>query len=90
MFGVHEDTNGTVDDKILIICNSYLKLQPPQALEDIEIAHQLGKPPVLPEEGRCEEGEGTDGPLTEPPKLRAIMVKFIAERKQLKSNPVKF
>ena len=97
VFGVPEDTDGTVDEKILAICNNHLKLQPPLVLEDIEVSHRLGKPPVLPEEGNDDEGEGTDGPPADPPKPRAIIVKFASrrtkarvmeERKKLKSDPV--
>ena len=97
VFGIPEETAGSVDDKILAVCNAHLELQPPLVLEEIEVAHRLGKPPVLPE---SDGNDGADGPPPNPPKPRAIIVKFASRRskarvmhkdnlKKLKTNPVK-
>ena len=48
VFGVPEHTTGTVDHKVLSLVNEHLKVTPPLVLEDIEVAHRLGKPPPKP------------------------------------------
>ena len=45
VFGRPEDTPGQVDEKIVTLVNEHLKVRPPIALEDVEVAHRLGKPP---------------------------------------------
>ena len=97
LFGIPEGTAGSVDDKILAICNAHLELQPPLVLEEIEVAHRLGKPPVLPE---SDGNDGVVGPPPKPSKHRAIIVKFASRRSKarvmhkdnlnkLKTDPVK-
>ena len=49
VFGVPEKhTTGTMDDKVLSLVNQHVKVTPPLVLEDIEVAHRLGKPPPKP------------------------------------------
>ena len=49
IYGVPEHTIGTVDDKVLHLVNSHLKVSPPLVFEDIEVAHRLCKPPPKPQ-----------------------------------------
>ena len=87
IFGIPEDTPGTLDDKVLALCNDHIKVRPKLVLEDLEVVHRLGKPP--PADGQSNE--------TEPdPKPRSIIVKFASRRtkarimenkKNLKDNP---
>ena len=49
IFGVSEHTTGTVDDKVLCLINKHLKVFPFLVLEDIEVAHRLGKPSPKPQ-----------------------------------------
>ena len=44
VFGIPEDTPGSVDLKILTLCNKQMKVSPPLTLEDLEVVHRLGKP----------------------------------------------
>ena len=48
IFGLPESDKGTLEEKVLRLCNDHLKLQPPIIPEDIEVAHRLGKPPPKP------------------------------------------
>ena len=87
IFGIPEDTPGTLDDKVLTLCNDHIRVRPKLVLEDLEVVHRLGKPP--PADGQSNE--------TEPdPKPRPIIVKFASRRtkarimenkKNLKDNP---
>ena len=45
VFGVPEDTPGSVDSKVLALCNSQMDVSPPLVMEDLEVVHRLGKPP---------------------------------------------
>ena len=44
VFGLPEDTQGQVDEKILAMINNNLQL--PLKIDDIELAHRLAKPPA--------------------------------------------
>ena len=96
VFGLPEDTRGTVDEKILQLCNEHMKVRPKLVLEDIEVAHRLGKPPPQPSETEA-EAEADDGEPTQPVKPRPIIVKLASRRtktrlmktcKNLKDSPV--
>ena len=45
VFGVPDDTPGSVDSKVLALCNSQMDVSPPLVTEDIEVVHRLDKPP---------------------------------------------
>ena len=94
VFGLPEETGGTVDEKILQLCNDHMKVRPKLQLEDIEVAHRLGKPPPQPQPL---EGEASAEAPTEPAKPRPIIVKLSSRRtkarlmktcKNLKDAPV--
>ena len=42
--GLSEEGSGQVEDKILALCNTHLKIQPPLQLSEIEVAHRLPRP----------------------------------------------
>ena len=65
--GLPEDGTGTVEDKILKLCNEDLKLQPPLQLNDIEVAHRL------PRRNDTSSESKQDKPLS-------VIVKFISRR----------
>ena len=44
VFGIPEDTPGSVDLKILTLCNKQMKVSSPITLEDLQVVHRLGKP----------------------------------------------
>ena len=48
VFGLPEDSPGTLEDKLLSLFNDNVKVVPPLTLNDIEVAHRLGKPPHSP------------------------------------------
>ena len=73
VFGVQENTPGSTDDKLLDLCNMGLKLQPPLALEEIEVSHRVGK--VIEE-----RVEPSDGQTMTKAKPRPIIVKFVSRR----------
>ena len=64
---------GTVDDKVLSLVNQHLKVTPPLVLEDIEVAHRLGKPPpkpFVPDPAPSKDDDdksGTDADQSSPP-----------------------
>ena len=89
IFGVPEHTKGTVDDKVLRLVNSHLKVSPPLVLEDIEVAHRLGKPPPKPQVSDPPDAPEPDEDNSEhslPPPVRpttpprSIIVKFASRR----------
>ena len=92
VFGVPEHTTGTVDDKVLSLVNQHLKVTPPLVLEDIEVAHRLGKPPPKPfvpdpaPSADDDDKSGTDADQSSPPPPppttppRAIIIKFASRR----------
>ena len=98
VFGIPEHTTATVDDMVLYLVNQHLKVTPPLVLEDIEVAHHLGKPPPKPfvpdpaprEDDDDDDKSSTDAdqssptppPPTTPP--RAIIVKFASRRTKLR------
>ena len=48
VFGLPEDNPGTLDEKLLTLFNQNMKMVPPLNLNDIEVAHRLGRPPQQP------------------------------------------
>ena len=44
VFGIPEDTPGSVDAKVLALCNGQMGMSPLLVLEDLEVVHRLGKP----------------------------------------------
>ena len=44
VFGIPGDTPGSVDAKVLALCNGQMGMSPPLMLEDLEVVHRLGKP----------------------------------------------
>ena len=97
IFGLPEETSGTVDEKVLELCNDHMKVRPKLVLEDIEVAHRLGKPPPQPEpseEAAATEGDAASAAQVRP---RPIIVKLASRRtkarlmktcKNLRDNPV--
>ena len=43
VFGIPEVTPGSVDAKVLALCNGQMGMSPPLVLEDLEVVHRLGK-----------------------------------------------
>ena len=88
VFGLPEDTQGQVDEKILAMINNNLQL--PLTIEDIEVAHRLGKPPAT----TLVRVSGPAGPDGVPPQMatltpddngvlsapRPVIVKFVSQR----------
>ena len=62
--GIPEETNGTTEQKVLLLINETMGFTPPLALTDVERAHRIGPP--KDKEGR--------------PRKRPIIVRFRAER----------
>ena len=91
VFGLPEEEEGRLEDKILRICNENLKLRPPVVPEEIEVVHRVGRPPSqqpVPEDDS-----------REPSKPRPILVKLSSRRtkgrimeecKLLKDNPYRY
>ena len=69
IFGVPESTTGSSDDKVLQLCNTHMKLDPPMQLEEIEVSHRAGRSP-----------QQTGGAPSVPTGPRAILVKFVSRR----------
>ena len=91
VFGLPEDTPGQVDEKIVTLVNEHLKVRPPIALEDVEVAHRLGKPPEQTVVLESDQAASQTRPTT-----RAVIVRFASrrtksrvmkEKKNLKTNP---
>ena len=91
VFGLPEDTPGQVDEKIMTLVNEHLKVRPPIALEDVEMAHRLGKPPEQTVVLESDQAASQTRPTT-----RAVIVRFASrrtksrvmkEKKNLKTNP---
>ena len=88
VFGLPEDTQGQVDEKILAMVNNNLQL--PLTIDDIEVAHRLGKPPTT----KLVRVSGPAGPDGVPPQMatlipddngvlpapRPVIVKFVSRR----------
>ena len=91
VFGLPEDTPGQVDEKIVTLVNEHLKVRPPIALEDVEVAHRLGKPPEQTVVLESDQAASQTRPTS-----RAVIVRFASrrtksrvmkEKKNLKTNP---
>ena len=64
-YGIPESTPGSTDDKILTLCNTHLKFNPPLRREEIEVSHRIGK---------------TEGKWDAVTKPRPIILKFVSRR----------
>ena len=83
--GIPIDTEGSLDDKLLTLFNTKLKMKPPIQLEEIEVAHRLpqgrptGRPP--PEAASPQvDGDGaaiTTASAKRPP---VVILKFLSRR----------
>ena len=49
IFGLPGQGQGTLEEKLMKLCNDHLMLRPPICEDDIEVAHRLGKPPPNPQ-----------------------------------------
>ena len=67
IFGLPEVDPGTTDEKVIKLCNEWMKLEPPLALEEIAVSHRLGLQKT-PE----------DAAVVPPP--RPLLVKFVSRR----------
>ena len=67
--GIPEETNGTTEQKVLLLIKETMGFTPPLALTDVERAHRIG--PLKDKEGR--------------PRKRPIIVRFRAERHERRS-----
>ena len=94
VFGLPEDDEGTLEDKLIKLWNNHLELDPPITIEDIEVTHRLGKPPQTNQDGQ----EASEDGSRQHPKPRPVIVKLasrctknaiIEKRKKLKDNPYK-
>ena len=65
IFGLPEQGQGTLERKLMRLCNDHLKLQPPICENDIDVAHRLGKPPPNPQP----HDESNDPPPPPPPQM---------------------
>ena len=103
IFGLPEQGQGTLEQKLMKLCNDHLMLRPPIYEDDIEVAHRLGKPPPNP----LPNGESSDpstvadaqadaAPRSPRVRPRAVLVKLASrrtkgrimdERSKLKNNP---
>ena len=85
IFGVPESTSGSSDDKVLQLCNTHMKLNPPLQLEEIEVSHRAGRSPQ--QTGGVPAAAAEAGPdihaqpdASSDPAPRAILVKFVSRR----------
>ena len=81
VLGFPEDSPGTLDDKLLTLFNQNMKMVPPLNLNDIEVAHRLGRPPqqppaqtpTVPQQGDGDkEGEIQPEAQAQPPEPPAV------------------
>ena len=89
VFGLPEDSPGSLDDKLLTLFNDNMEVVPPLCLSDIEVAHRLGKEPKhgpaqMPSAPQGDEAEtqqpraaaqSSQPPEMPPVKPRSIIVK---------------
>ena len=89
VFGLPEDSPGSLDDKLLTLFNDNIEVVPPLCLSDIEVAHRLGKEPKhgpaqMPSAPQGDEAEtqqpraaaqSSQPPEMPPVKPRSIIVK---------------
>ena len=94
ILGLPEHTPGSLDDKLLTLFNNNLKIEPALAVDDIEVAHRLGKPsaPTIPQPADAAQqsqspiGDAADGGREQPVttmrtiKPRQVIVKFASRR----------
>ena len=74
--GIPESTPGSLDDKLLFLFNTRLKIQPPIAKEEIEVAHRLPRGGAVPPQ----DGAAADGNDPDPQPPTTIIVKFVSRR----------
>ena len=96
VFGIPEVIPGTMDDKVLVVCNDQMKVRSKLTLEDLEVVHRVGKPPSSPSNPDDAESDVTESSDTTTTKPRPVLVKFSSRRtkvrvmkymKHLKDNP---
>ena len=76
--GIPESTPGSLDDKLLFLFNTRLKIQPPIAKEEVKVAHRLPRGgAVPPQDGAAADGNYPED-ATQPP--TTIIVKFVSRR----------
>ena len=96
LFGVPEVTSGTLDDKVLAVCNGLMKVCPKLTIEDLEVVHRVGKPPPSTSDTHDDHGDADQNAALDHTPPRPILVKFSSRRtkarvmknkKKLKDNP---
>ena len=103
IFGLPEQGQGTLEQKLMRLCNDHLKLQPPICENDIEVAHRLGKPPPNPQPHDESNDPPADAdtradaaPRNPSVRPRAVLIKLASPRtkghimdarSKLKNNP---
>ena len=65
VFGLPENDEGTLEEKLIKLCNVHLELDPPISPVDIEATHRLGRPPQMTQEDQ-EASEGSSIPPPNP------------------------
>ena len=85
--GLSEEGSGQVEDKILALCNTHLKIQPPLQLSEIEVAHRLPRPSgraaSRPHQASCPPStpaEPSDASTMTTQSPRMVIVKFVSRR----------
>ena len=103
IFGLPGQGQGTLEQKLMKLCNDNLILRPPICEEDIEVAHRLGKPPPNPQPNDKSSDPSTDAhdqanaaPRSPRVRPQAVLVKLASrrtegrimdKRSKLKNNP---
>ena len=81
--GLPESGEGPVEDKILSLVNTGLKLQPPLQLDETEVAPRLPRSLAAVEQEREQQQHQADGDNEDanPPQLpRSVIIKFVSRR----------
>ena len=97
IFGLPEEGQSTLEQKILKLCKDNLKLvNPPIAPDDIEVCHRIGRPPAQTQPQGDAEASAADGQPPTRPAVRPVIIKLsnrrnkgriMDNRKKLKDNP---
>ena len=69
---------GSVDAKVLSLCNNQLKVKSPLDLEDLEVVHRVGRPPKKDD---VESAVATEAPASLPAPACPILVKFASRQR---------
>ena len=54
IFGLPEDDLGTMDEKVIKLCNARMKLRPPLQVDEIAVSHRVGEPKPVPQDTNAE------------------------------------